>query len=145
MSPNVSSMKNLPNLPRTADEAKARLSELRRRIDAYPQKTVWIHLFSPQQIDNQLERAFQRHAAGITQPLLGLSFAIKDNIDFADAPTTAGCREFAYSPQRSATVVSGLCDAGAIVLGKTNLDQFATGLVGTRSPYGIVKNPFNSA
>ena len=73
-------------------------------------------------------------------PLWGVPFAIKDNIDLTGIPTTAGCPGFAYTPQRSATVVERLVAAGAIPLGKTNMDQFATGLVGTRSPYGAVPN-----
>jgi len=76
-------------------------------------------------------------------PLYGIPFAIKDNIDLAGLPTTAACPEFAYLPKRSATVVQRLIDAGAIPLGKTNLDQFATGLVGTRSPYGACRNSFD--
>jgi allophanate hydrolase len=82
-------------------------------------------------------------AALSAYPLLGIPFAVKDNIDVADLPTTAACPSYAFSPQRSAEVVERLQRAGAIVVGKTNLDQFATGLVGTRSPYGAVKNPFN--
>ncbi|MCV2502595.1 MAG: allophanate hydrolase, partial [Neisseriaceae bacterium] len=69
--------------------------------------------------------------------------AIKDNIDLKDIPTTAGCPEYAYVPKESATVVQRLIDAGAIPIGKTNLDQFATGLNGTRSPYGVCHNAFN--
>ena len=76
-------------------------------------------------------------------PLYGVPFAIKDNIDLAGVPTTAACPAFAYMPQRSATVVQRLIDAGAIPIGKTNLDQFATGLNGTRSPYGACRNAFN--
>ncbi|MDO9394005.1 allophanate hydrolase [Methylotenera sp.] len=76
-------------------------------------------------------------------PLYGIPFAIKDNIDLAGIPTTAGCAEYAYTPTKSATVVQKLIDAGAIPIGKTNLDQFATGLVGTRSPYGACKNSIN--
>jgi allophanate hydrolase len=76
-------------------------------------------------------------------PLYGIPFAIKDNIDLAGVPTTAACPAFAYKPQRSATVVQRLIDAGAIPIGKTNLDQFATGLNGTRSPYGACCNAFN--
>jgi allophanate hydrolase len=76
-------------------------------------------------------------------PLWGVPFAVKDNIDVAGLPTTAACPGFAYTPQRNATVVQRLLDAGAIVLGKTNLDQFATGLVGTRSPFGAVPNSFD--
>lgn len=75
-----------------------------------------------------------------TKPLWGIPFAIKDNIDLAGVSTTAGCTEFAYEPDEHATVVKRLIDAGAIPIGKTNLDQFATGLVGTRSPYGETKN-----
>jgi allophanate hydrolase len=78
-------------------------------------------------------------------PLYGIPFAIKDNIDLAGAPTTAGCPEFAYHPQRHASVVQRLIDAGAIPIGKTNLDQFATGLNGTRSPYGACRNAINPA
>jgi allophanate hydrolase len=78
-----------------------------------------------------------------TLPLYGIPFAIKDNIDLAQIPTTAGCPDFAYTPERSATVVQRLIDAGAIPVGKTNLDQFATGLVGVRSPYGACRNAIN--
>jgi allophanate hydrolase len=74
-----------------------------------------------------------------------MTFAVKDNIDVASLPTTAACPAFAYVPQRSATVVERLERAGAVLIGKTNLDQFATGLVGTRSPYGVPKNPFDAA
>jgi allophanate hydrolase len=78
-------------------------------------------------------------------PLAGLTFAAKDNIDVAGLPTTAGCPAFAYQPATHASVVRRLLDAGALVLGKTNLDQFACGLNGTRSPYGAVPNAFNPA
>jgi allophanate hydrolase len=74
-------------------------------------------------------------------PLFGKTFAVKDNIDVAGWPTTAGCPAFAYVAERSAFVVERLLAAGAILVGKTNLDQFATGLAGTRSPYGIPENP----
>jgi allophanate hydrolase len=76
-------------------------------------------------------------------PLAGLTFAVKDNIDVAGVPTTAGCPAFAYKPGQSATVVRKLLAAGARLAGKTNLDQFACGLNGTRSPYGAVPNAFN--
>ena len=69
---------------------------------------------------------------------------MKDNIDVAGLPTTAACPGFAYQPKESAEVVKRLVAAGAIVIGKTNLDQFATGLVGVRSPYGVPRNPFNA-
>jgi len=76
-------------------------------------------------------------------PLYGVPFAVKDNIDVAGIPTTAGCPEYAYTPAASATVVTKLEAAGAVLIGKTNMDQFATGLVGTRSPYGICSSVFN--
>ncbi len=75
-----------------------------------------------------------------TLPLFGVPFAIKDNIDLAGVPTTAGCPGYAYTPSRSAPVVERLIAAGAIPIGKTNLDQFATGLSGQRSPYGACRN-----
>lgn len=74
-------------------------------------------------------------------PLAAMPFAVKDNIDVAGTPTTAGCPGFAYTPSASAAVVQRLCAAGAVPVAKTNLDQFATGLVGTRSPYGTPRNP----
>ncbi|TJY58381.1 allophanate hydrolase [Sinimarinibacterium sp. CAU 1509] len=78
-------------------------------------------------------------------PLYGVPFAIKDNIDLEGLPTTAACPDFAYMPERSAEVVERLIAAGALPLGKTNLDQFATGLNGTRSPYGVCLNAFDPA
>jgi allophanate hydrolase len=76
-------------------------------------------------------------------PLYGIPFAVKDNIDVAGCPTTAGCTAYAFVPEHDAFVVARLVEAGAIPVGKTNMDQFATGLVGTRSPYGACRNPFN--
>src|SRR3954462_10698764 len=71
-------------------------------------------------------------------PLAGVRLAVKDNVDAAGLPTTAACPEFAYRPERDAAAAAARQAAGAVVVGKTNLDQFATGLVGTRSPYGAV-------
>jgi allophanate hydrolase len=82
-------------------------------------------------------------AGGKGKPLYGVPVAVKDNIDAAGLPTTAACPAFAYKPSRDSTVVARLRAAGALVIGKTNLDQFATGLVGVRSPYGIPRNAFN--
>ena len=109
-------------------------------------RTVWIHRLADAEV---LARAalIERRAADdglAAMPLYGLPFAVKDNIDVAFHPTTAGCPDFAYIPERSATVVERLEDAGAILIGKTNLDQFATGLVGTRSPYGACTNAFDA-
>lgn len=84
-------------------------------------------------------------STGAVGPLSGLRFAVKDNIDVAGIPTTAACPAFAYVPPCSASVVQRLFEAGAQLVGKTNLDQFACGLNGTRSPYGPVPNAFNSA
>jgi allophanate hydrolase len=91
----------------------------------------------------QLEQALREEPRTIDRlPLFGVPFAVKDNIDVAGLPTTAACPAFSYVPERSATAVEKLEAAGAILVGKTNLDQFATGLVGTRSPYGAVPNAF---
>jgi allophanate hydrolase len=102
---------------------------------------LWITRLTPAQVQTYLDRLNGRSIEEL--PLYGIPFVIKDNIDLAGVPTTAACRAFAYVPERSATVVERLIGAGAIPLGKTNLDQFATGLVGTRSPYGICRNSFN--
>jgi allophanate hydrolase len=84
-----------------------------------------------------------RALADPSLPLYGVPVAIKDNIDVAGLPTTAACPAFAYQPDRDAVAVERLRRAGAVVIGKTNLDQFATGLVGVRSPYGVPRNPFD--
>lgn len=115
------------------------LNEVYERIESRPGDPTWISLVSR-------EQALASAAAlsnGPSAPLCGVPFAIKDNIDLAGVPTTAACKEFAYIPTVSATVVQRLISAGAVPLGKTNLDQFATGLVGVRSPYGIPKNACN--
>ncbi len=80
----------------------------------------------------------------VAKPLWGVPFAVKDNIDVAGLPTTAACPDYAYTPKTSATVVQRLIDAGAILIGKTNLDQFATGLVGVRTPYPIPRNAIDA-
>jgi len=87
-------------------------------------------------------RALKKNRASL--PLYGVPLAIKDNIDVAGMPTTAACPAFAYRANRDATAVARLRAAGAIIIGKTNLDQFATGLVGVRSPYGVPRNTFNA-
>ncbi len=119
----------------------ALVEEIWRRIEGYNDPAVWIHRLSR---DELLLRAHEIEKRGTSdQPLYGVPFAIKDNIDLAGVPTTAACPEFAYTPSGPAFVVQRLLDAGAIPIGKTNLDQFATGLVGVRSPYGVPRNPFH--
>jgi allophanate hydrolase len=104
---------------------------------------VWIHVLSEAELQPYLARLASADPRQL--PLYGVPFAIKDNIDLAGVPTTAACAEYRYVPERSAFVVQRLIDAGAIPLGKTNLDQFATGLVGSRTPYGATRNSFNPA
>ncbi len=108
--------------------------------------TAWITRLDENKIRIQLDELAARLEADGGDlrrlPLYGIPFAVKDNIDVRGWPTTAGCPDFSYIADDDATVVQRLRHAGAIVVGKTNLDQFATGLVGTRSPYGIVPNSF---
>ena len=101
---------------------------------------AWITLRPEEDLLAEAKLLDERVAAGEALPLAGSVFAVKDNIDVAGLPTTAACPSYAYTPARHATAVARLLDAGALCLGKTNLDQFATGLVGTRSPYGAVRN-----
>jgi allophanate hydrolase len=102
---------------------------------------AWIHRIDADALRNRARELRARGPEGLA--LYGVPFAVKDNIDVAGIPTTAGCPDYAYVPQRHAFVVQRLVDAGAIVVGKTNLDQFATGLNGTRSPYGACRNAFD--
>ncbi|WP_454717427.1 allophanate hydrolase [Caulobacter segnis] len=109
------------------------------------QPQVWILRLPAEAVLAQARAVDARVAAGETLPLAGVPFAVKDNIDVGEWPTTAACPAFAYTPERSATVVERLIAAGAVLIGKTNLDQFATGLVGARSPYGAPRCVFNQA
>ena len=119
------------------------MEEVRRRIEAYPDPAIWIDRMDQREIGRQIAAVESARAEGRKLPLYGIPFAVKDNIDVAGRPTTAACPEFAYTPAKSASVVQKLCDAGAILIGKTNLDQFATGLAGVRSPYGACQNVFD--
>ena len=110
------------------------------RIQNGPERPVWIAVEPFERALLALERAEHHSANGA---LFGVPFAVKDNIDVAGLPTTAGCPEFAYLPERHAYAVARLIAEGAIVIGKTNLDQFATGLVGTRTPYGACSSVFD--
>ncbi|WP_439820839.1 allophanate hydrolase [Pseudomonas sp. HLG18] len=103
-----------------------------------PDYHLFIHLLSAEEMEPYLAALDGRDLDSL--PLYGAPFAIKDNIDLAGVPTTAACPAFAYVPERSATIVERLLALGAIPLGKTNLDQFATGLNGSRSPYGACPN-----
>jgi allophanate hydrolase len=111
------------------------------RIAACRDRGIWISLSPIERALEMAEALGARDPASL--PLYGVPFAIKDNIDLAGMPTTAACPAFTYMPAESAFVVRRLIDAGAIPVGKTNLDQFATGLVGMRSPYGVCRNSFD--
>ncbi|ASR50917.1 allophanate hydrolase [Blastomonas fulva] len=130
-----------------ATSAVAVAEETLARLDAYDsiQPQIWISRASPEALIEAARGIDARIAAGETLPLAGVPFAVKDNIDVAGFETTAACPAFAYQPDASATVVERLLAAGALCVGKTNLDQFATGLNGTRSPYGSPRNAYNLA
>lgn len=113
------------------------------RLESSQHEHVWISRASNSDLMKRAAELDRLGAAG--RRLFGVPFAVKDNIDVAGVPTTCGCPEFAYTPTASATVVQKLLDAGAIFVGKTNLDQFATGLNGTRSPYGAPRCVFDNA
>ncbi|HZX82536.1 MAG TPA: amidase family protein, partial [Reyranella sp.] len=121
------------------------IEEVLKRIAAAGDDRVWITRTPDEHLRAAAVRLDARRGEIDRLPLYGVPFAVKDNIDVADLPTTAACPGFSYQPQLSAEVVRRLVEAGAIVVGKTNLDQFATGLVGVRSPYGVPKNPFDPA
>jgi allophanate hydrolase len=113
------------------------------RMRQHESNPIWISRVAPDSLRARAAQLAGSHPDSL--PLYGIPFAVKDNIDVAGLPTTAACPDFSHSPGASAAVVQKLVDAGAIVVGKTNLDQFATGLVGTRSPYGICRNAFDPA
>jgi allophanate hydrolase len=121
----------------------ARMSLERAAAYEAVQPQVWIARAPAAVVLAQAEAVDRRLAAGEALPLAGVPFAVKDNIDVAGLQTTAGCPAFVYQPARSAAVVGRLVAAGAVAVGKTNLDQFATGLVGARSPYGACGSVYN--
>jgi allophanate hydrolase len=126
----------VPDSPRAAAESAIAADH------AHADPALWITRLPDADI---LARAAALEAEGRQgRALWGVPFAVKDNIDVAGVPTTAACPDFAYVPQSSAPAVQALLDAGAVLLGKTNLDQFATGLVGVRSPYGTPRNVFSA-
>src|SRR6187399_219335 len=122
----------------------ALVEQLADSWQASQSKHVWIHLASKAELLTAASVLEQRRAAGEALPLYGLPFAVKDNIDVAGMPTTAACPGFSHLATKSAFVVERLLLAGALVVGKANLDQLATGLVGVRSPYGVAENPFDA-
>ena len=133
---------NIQTAYRSGLSVRTLIAEAMRRC-ASDAHNAFIHRLSEAEIEPYLARL--ENCPPESLPLYGVPFAIKDNIDLAHIPTTAGCPEFAYTPAESAFVVRCLIDAGAVPIGKANLDQFATGLNGTRSPYGACRNAFNEA
>jgi allophanate hydrolase len=113
-----------------------------RRIRDHNDPAIFISLRDEKDVIAEAEALTKKDAAALA--LYGVPFAVKDNIDALGLPTTAACPAFSYTPAHDATAVAKLRAAGAILIGKTNLDQFATGLVGVRSPYGIPVNPIRA-
>ncbi len=113
------------------------IEEVFARIAKISDPAIFLHLRDAAALQEEA-RALGEFDPG--RPLWGIPFAVKDNIDAAGLPTTAACPAHAYTPQEDAFVVAQLRAAGALLVGKTNLDQFATGLVGVRSPYGVPRN-----
>lgn len=114
---------------------------LEKETEKHSDHNIWIHRLSQEEITPFLDGL--KSKSPDTHPLFGVPFAVKDNLDLAGIPTTAGCKSFTHTPEKHAFVVANLIEAGAIPIGKTNLDQFATGLNGTRSPWGPCKNAFD--
>ncbi len=117
--------------------------DIHNAIGELADNPIWIHRLPLDALTQQAAALVARRKGGASLPLYGVPFAVKDNIDVAGCPTTAACPAYAYAPTATAHAVQRLLDAGALLMGKTNLDQFATGLVGTRSPYGACHNAFN--
>lgn len=117
------------------------VSSVFSKIEQTRDYNIWIYTLNEEELSFYLKNLEDKNIEDL--PLYGIPFAIKDNIDLVGIPTTAACPQFSYMPKKSAFVVEKLIQAGAIPIGKTNLDQFATGLVGTRSPYGECKNSIN--
>jgi allophanate hydrolase len=119
------------------------VSQIYDQIACSGERPVWITLV-PREENLHRARALEGELQAHAQPLYGIPFAVKDNFDVQGMPTTAACPAYSRVAGRTATVVQRLLDAGAILIGKTNMDQFATGLVGTRTPYGICTSVFNA-
>src|ERR1700746_3523918 len=130
-----------------AASPEATIARTYARIRAHDDPAIFIALRAEADALAEAKALAAEHPANralADRPLYGVPVAIKDNIDVAGLPTTAACAAFAYTPKADATCVARLKRAGAIVIGKTNLDQFATGLVGVRTPYGVPRNLFDA-
>ncbi|MDH4945069.1 allophanate hydrolase [Sulfurimonas sp. C5] len=112
--------------------------QIKERIEKHSTNPIWMYILSEDELEPYIQRLESCEPSSL--PLYGIPFSIKDNIDLKGVPTTAGCLDYSYIPEKSAFVVNALIEAGAIPVGKTALDQFATGLVGTRSPIGACQN-----
>lgn len=130
------------HLENTVETSRDVLINLIRSQECSPQNPAWISIASIDNFDRQWQ-ILQTRGNKTSLPLYGVPIAVKDNIDALGFETTAACPSFAYSTKTDSKVVQLLREAGAIIIGKTNLDQFATGLVGTRSPYGKTTCAFN--
>lgn len=126
-------------------DVRQTIDEVLKRIGLAGDDKVWISRASDADLRAQAAALDARRDEIARLPLYGVPFAVKDNLDVTGMVTTAACPGFAYEATTSAAVVQRLVDAGAIMVGKTNLDQFATGLVGVRSPYGVPRNPFDAS
>lgn len=136
-------LNTLGNAYRSGTLTPVRMVELLwQRLEQTPEHNIWVSRLSLEQMLDCARLLEGRNPEQL--PLYGIPFAIKDNIDLAGLQTTAACPAYAYQPDESAFVVRQLLAAGAIPVGKTNLDQFATGLVGSRSPYGVCHNSFDT-
>ena len=124
---------------RQAGEFSTEIAALYDRLHVEPLNPVWISLV-PRDVALELAREIENHPEW---PLAGKTFAVKDNFDVAGMTTTAGCPAYSYQAKETASVVRRLQEAGALLIGKTNMDQFATGLVGTRTPYGACSSVFD--
>src|ERR1700744_954429 len=127
----------------SSDSPTSRVGAAYRRIAEVGRPEIWITLRDEADVLADAGEVERRLAAGDDLPPAGRLVAVKDNIDVAGLPTTAACPEFAYWPSATAAAVERLQAAGGVILGKANLDQFGTGLVGTRSPYGAVRNSWH--
>ncbi len=145
MLPRILSMQDLQARYRDGSLTPLQLvEEVLQRIAASTDTAVWISRVPGEELRNAARALMQAGAPSASQPLWGVPFAVKDNIDCKGLETTAACPAFAYQPEEDAAVVARLRAAGALLIGKTNLDQFATGLNGTRSPYGAPRSVFDS-